>query len=260
MKKTLSLLLAAIMMLSFACIAFAADSTPVTVTIANAGSLVLVNKTVAVTDIDDDKAITVNDVLYCAHEQNFEGGAAKGYKSGETQWGLSLQMLWGVDAKSCNSSYGYYVNDAAAWSLTDTVKANDSVYAFVYTDTETWKDQYVYFDKKTADIDAYSEVELTLSTVIFEYDEAGNSTQSVVPVEGAEIFVNGKGTGVKTGADGKAKVMIAKAGESVISASAPKDTVITPPACTVNAKFNLGNAISYYISYIINLIKGLFTK
>ena len=81
MKKTLSILLAAIMMLSFVCVAFAADSTNVTVTIANAGSLVLINKTVKVTDIDSDKAITVNDVLYCTHEQYYDGGAEKASRS-----------------------------------------------------------------------------------------------------------------------------------------------------------------------------------
>ncbi len=257
MKKTLSILLAAIMMLSFVCVAFAADSTNVTVTIANAGSLVLINKTVKVTDIDSDKAITVNDVLYCTHEQYYDGGAEKGYKAGETQWGLSLQKLWGVEN---GGSYGYYVNDKAAWSLTDTVKADDSVYAFVYSDLKEWKDQYVYFDKKTADVDAYSEIELTLSTVTFEYDAQGTSTAKAVPVEGAEILLNGKGTGVKTDAQGKASITVTKTGESLISASAPKDMVITPPACVVNAKFNLGNVISYYINYIISLIKGIFSR
>ena len=80
------------------------------------------------------------------------------------------------------------------------------------------------------------------------------------PVEGAEILVNGKGTGVKTDKNGKATVTVTAVGNCVISAASPDGSIITPPACSVNAKLNVVNIITYYFNYIINLIKGIFTK
>ena len=57
----------------------------------------LVQKEVTVTDIDEDGKLTINDALYIAHEENFEGGAEAGYKTATTEYGLTLKVLWGTD-------------------------------------------------------------------------------------------------------------------------------------------------------------------
>ena len=85
MKKFLSIALVLIMLLGiFSISAFAEDvddekSATVYVTVSNAGSLVLAQGAVTVTDIDNDGLLTVNDALYCAHEAKYDGGAEAGY-------------------------------------------------------------------------------------------------------------------------------------------------------------------------------------
>ena len=118
-------------------------SAKVLVSIAN-GTLVLAAEEITVTDVDNDGALTINDALYAAHEAKFDGGAAAGYGSASTEYGLSMTKLWGVEN---GGSYGYMVNNASAWSLADPVKTGDHVYAFVYTDTTGFSDSYSYFDK-----------------------------------------------------------------------------------------------------------------
>ncbi len=235
--------------------AFAGDGgTNVVVTISDKGDLVVVNQTVSVKDVDKDGSVTINDALYCAHEEFYNGGAEKGYKytvtTGEYA-GISMVMLWGDENKG---SLGYYLNDAMAWSLADPVKDGDYVYAFSYKDAPGFSDNYAFFDKKSADVDSFGELGLVLSKVGF--DASWNTV--TLPVEGAEILIDGKGTGVVTDKDGKATVTVTRVGSCVVSAASPDGSIITPPACSVNAKFNLVNIITYYFNYIVNLIKGFF--
>ena len=58
---------------------------------------------ITVADNDGDGALTINDALYAAHEKAFTGGAAAGYASVQSDWGLSLSKLWGI-AKSPGTS------------------------------------------------------------------------------------------------------------------------------------------------------------
>ena len=259
MKKALSLILALVMAFGVCTAAFAGGDggTNVTVTISDKGSLVVVNEIIGVTDADKDGSLTINDALILAHDKFYDGGAAKGYEytvtTGEYS-GISMLKLWGDSNKG---SLGYYVNDAMAWSLADPVKDGDYVYAFSYKDADNYSDNFAYFDKKEVEVETYSEVELTLNKIGF--DEQWNPV--AMPVEGAMILVDGKETGVVTDKDGKATVTVTAFGDCVISAKATAEgTIITPPACSVSAKLNIGNIISYYFNYIVNLIKGLFAK
>lgn len=256
MKKALSLILALVMALSVCTVAFAGGDggTNVTVTISDKGSLVVVNKTVSVTDADKDGSLTINDALILAHDKFYDGGSAKGYEYTVTTGqyaGISMVKLWGDTNKG---SLGYYVNDLMSMSLADPVKDGDYVYAFSHKDADTYSDNYAYFDKKEAEAETYSEVELTLSKIVFE-----NWDPVVMPAEGAMILIDGKETGVVTDKDGKATVTVTSFGDCVISAkSTAEGTILTPPACSVSAKLNIGNIISYYFNYIVNLIKGFF--
>lgn len=224
MKKFLALLMAAVM-LAVVPAAFAEDT--VFVTICN-GELVLPLCEVALTDADGDGALTINDALINAHDTAYEGGADAGYGASMSEYGLGMTILWGVEN---GGSYGYYVNDASAWSLTDPVKAGDHITAFVYTDLTTWSDTYSYFDTIAAVGEAGEQLTLTLNAVTF--DE--NYAPVVVTVAGADITVNGETVVGQTDENGQITLDVTEAGTYVVSAVA-NDAVLVPPVCVIVAE------------------------
>ena len=235
MKKLLTIVLALALVLALSVPALANDGFVVYVSIAN-GDLVLTREAVSVVDIDGDDTITINDALYCAHNCYFEGGAEAGYEATEGEWGLGLTKLWGVEN---GGSYGYYVNGVSAWSLTDPLQEKDHVYAFIYTDTETWSDAFSFFDQDWVETVPSVPVELTLSYAGF--DDDWNSV--TLPVEGAEILIDGEPTGVFTDAEGKATVFFNTPGKAVVSAKSESMTLV-PPVCVADVGTPAGGLIS----------------
>lgn len=227
MKKLFIAVIAlAVLFSSLSLTAFAEKekSADVFVTISDAsGKLVAVQEKVAVTDVDEDGYLTVRDALYAAHEARFEGGAAAGFGTKNTEYGLSLSKLWGIEN---GSGYGYYVNNNSCWSLADTVSDGDYVNAFIYS--ASMMDSYSYFDKNTLNATAGKEFTLTLSK--HGYDSDWNTI--VLPAENAVITVNGEKTDIKTDATGKATVSFPAAGTYVVSAVSGTETLV-PPACIV---------------------------
>lgn len=223
MKKGMVILLSLLLLVS--CFGFVASaeelSAAVTVTIADQGALKLIQQTVTVTDCDADNALTINDALYAAHEAKYEGGAAVGYATAQTQYGLSMVTLWG----NTSGNFGYYVNNASAWSLVDPVKDGDTVYAYVYTDGTTFSDMYTYFDAAAVATEAGKAVTLTLSGAGFDQ----NWSPIVVPVAGATITVDGKATEFVTDTEGKVTVTL-EAGVHTVSATSATQ-VLVPPVC-----------------------------
>lgn len=233
MKKIIAVLLSVLLVLSVGMLFVSADdaenSVDVHVTIVNEKSeFAVAYKTVTVTDIDNDSVLTVNDALYAAHEQFYEGGAAAGYGTETTKWGLSLMKLWGV---ANGGSYGYLVNNAFAWSLTDPVKADDYVVAFIYTDTKDFSDTYTYFDKQYIEgEDGSVSVELTMLKTGFDPEGAAYTA----PVAGAEITLDGTNFDSVTDQDGKVSFTLSspQGFEAVLSAEV-KDLRIVPPICVL---------------------------
>lgn len=226
MKKLIALLLVVLTVLSVSVLFAAAgeNDVKVTVTIAdNEGKLALAAKEVTVTDIDKDEKLTVNDALYAAHEQYYTGGAAAGYATGTTQYGLSLTKLWGI---ADGYNYGYMVNDASAWSMTDPVKEGDYVAAYCFTDNKTFADKYSYFTERKITAPASGEVTLTLKKNDFDKDW----NPVTLAVAGAQITVDGTPVGVFTDVNGQATVTLSGEGEHQISAVATNQ-VIVPPVC-----------------------------
>lgn len=224
MKKMLAVLLALMTVLSVSVLFASADETAeVYVTIADKdGKLAVAAEKVTVTDIDGDKALTINDTLYAAHEKFYEGGAAAGFGTELTEkYGLSLTKLWG---EANGGSYGYMVNNASAWSMTDPVKTDDYVAAYVFTDTKTFADKYAYFDKFKADVCAGFDLTLTKA----DYDAEWNPI--TVKIAGAEITVDGEPTGIFTDENGVASVSFKTDGKHIVSATAAGQ-VIVPPVC-----------------------------
>lgn len=251
MKRTLALILAALMLLcSMSTSVFAAsESATVCVSIADKGSLKVAQKEVTVTDIDSDGALTVNDALYAAHEAAYSGGADAGYSYyTHEDYGLSLGKLWG----DSSGNFGYCINNKSCWSLADAVKDGDYLNAFVYSDSKYYSDTYCFFDVYNVEADANTDIELTLSGA--GYDASWNPV--TVPIAGAEITVDGKATGVKTDANGKATIQIDGDGTYVISATSTSQTLV-PPACT--AEIDGGFSLASILSAVISFISGIIT-
>lgn len=229
MKKLLTVVMTTIMLIGcFNLTVFAEEgalSANVYVTIANKGSLEIIQEKVLVTDIDNDNALTIHDALYAAHEAKYEGGAEAGYGAFETpEWGLGLSKLWG----DTSGDFGYYVNNASAWSLAGTVKEGDYINAFVYSDGENYSDTYCYFDVNSFSTDAGEDISLVLKAN--GYDADNNWAPIVVPVPNATITVDGVNTSVKTDENGKATIQIADGGNHVISAVSDTQ-ILVPPVC-----------------------------
>ncbi|MBE6876552.1 MAG: hypothetical protein E7496_07490 [Ruminococcus sp.] len=208
-----------------------ADSAQVYVTIADKdGKLALVQEAVTVTDTDNDGILTVNDALFQAHEDFYEGGAEAGYASGQSQYGLSLEKLWGT---ANGGSFGYYVNDTASSGLADEIQDGDFLNAFVYTDLTAWSDAYCFFDSHVLDTELGETIELTLSRA--GYDESWNPV--TLPVENAVILIDGEPTEIGTDADGKFTLHFNLPGTYTISAMSETLTLV-PPVCvmTVNGE------------------------
>ncbi len=230
MKKLFGILLVLALLtglLATAALAAPAEGT-VYVTIALGGEIVtgadgakVANAPVKVTDLDGDGVFTVDEVLTAAHEACYPGGAAAGYASSETDWGLAIDMLWG----DTSYAFGYYVNDAMAWGLSDPVEDGGSVKAYVFADSEFYSDVYSYFDKASAE---GSSVTLTLYAGTF--DENWNVV--FAPAAGAELTVDGVRTGVVTDAEGKATVTFDKPGSYLVSAVSD-ETIYVPAVCCV---------------------------
>ena len=224
MKKLFTLVLAALMLLSVCAVASAEETVTVYVTISAMGAPVTIAEPIVLTDIDGDSTLTVNDALYLIHEEGFEGGAAEGYASANSDYGLMITKLWGIEN---GGSYGYYVNDAMAYSLTDPLNDGDRLNAFTYSDLETWSDTYAYFDKAFVEAAAGDEITLTLCMV--GWDE--NYMPVSIPLAGAVITFDGVATEYVTGEDGSVTFTLP---ESASYISAVSETVnLVPPICTV---------------------------
>ncbi len=191
------------------------------------GDVKLAQTAVKVADIDEDGALTINDALYLAHEAEFKGGAAAGYGSANSTWGLSLTKLWGVEN---GGSYGYYVNNVSAMGLADPIKNGDYINAFVYTDTVGFSDKYTFFDVYT--VEDYNGKDVTLTLSGAGYDANWNPV--TVQIADATVTVDGKKTTYKTDANGKVTLKVDKKGSHVISAVSDTETLV-PAVCVISA-------------------------
>lgn len=135
------------------------------VTIADKGKVVVANNEITVTDLDASGDFNVDEVLYAAHKSKYTDGAAAGYASAMGNYGLYITKLWGNES----GNYGYWLNDASCWSLADTVKAEDSLVAFVYQNTEVW-DSYAKFANDTYTIAAEVAGPVTLQKAGYDSD------------------------------------------------------------------------------------------
>ena len=223
MKRILSLLLTALLLVSLTASAEAAPTVYVSIS-DDTGALVLTYAPVMVTDADGDGQLTICDALMLAHAAHHPEGAAA-FLAEQSEWGLSMYKLWGVEN---GGSYGYCLNDASAWSLVDPVKDGDHVKAYAYTDLTAFSDTYAYFSAPVAAAAVNAEVALTLNAS--GYDADWNPV--VLPVAGAALTVNGEKTEFVTDENGNAMLTLAEAGVYTVSAVSETMTLV-PPVCIV---------------------------
>jgi len=195
------------------------------VSVSNKGTLVLAHEKILAIDKNEDGKTDIDEVLSAAHEAKYEGGAEAGYVSYmHEQFGMSLGTLWG----DTSGAFGYYKNDASAWSLLDEVLEGDHVYAYVYADATYYSDSYAFFDVTTASVAENGEIELTLNGA--GYDESWNPV--TLPVAGATVTIDGIETDYVTDAEGKVTIYLEEAGVFVISAKSATATLV-PPVCVI---------------------------
>lgn len=243
-KRFMGLLLTLCMLFSLAPMSVFADTTDsitVNVTIAKDGQFVTgTNETkiaqtpIAVTDINQNGGFDIDDVLYAAHEMYYNGGAENGYASASTEYGLSLTKLWGDES----GAFGYYKDNKSPMSLADTVSDGESIYAFVYKDSESWSDTYTYFEASTATVKKGQSLSVKLNKL--GYDE--NWISVVLPVSDATITIDGNLTEYKTNAEGIAEIKFEDIGSYTLSAITDYNS--TPPVSIVNVTESDGEEIA----------------
>lgn len=192
----------------------AADAT-VHMTISVAGVLAdakdgtaMAQRDVTVKDLNSDGILTYDEALSAAHDEYYEGGAAAGYASADSQYGLSLTKLWG----DTSGYFGYWDNDRSCNNLSDEVKADDYLTAFVYKDQSAWSDSYTRFVQKEYQATVGKAVTVSVekasydenyNTVFAAYDDAGLTAYDseykplaadAYSVDGSNVTFNQAGT------------------------------------------------------------------
>lgn len=206
------------------------------VTIADKGNVVMFQQKIAVVDVNHNGIFDVDDALYAAHEAAYEGGAAAGYSSYESQWGLSIGMLWG-DTSYC---YGYWLNNASCWSLEDVVAEGNHLVAFVYSDATGWSDSYSKFEQ--FNYTATATEGLTVKLEKAGYDENWNTVFSAhagatVTVYDSEGKALTEGYTVTDNGDGTYTITVDAEGSYYVVATS-SDPIMVPAVCelTVSKK------------------------
>lgn len=225
MKKTISLLAALLLVLTVAVLPVVAEgeeAITVYVNLSNAGELVIAHEAIAVTDVDGDGTLTIQDVMILAHDAKFEGGAAEGFAAVDSDYGPMITKMWGVEN---GGSYGYYLNNNMAYSLLDPVAEGDCLTAYVFADTATFSDVYTYFEVSEVQGMVGEELTLTLYQVGFDANYAPVSS----PLSGVSITVDGAEVAV-TDENGVAAFAPAAEGTFVLSATSAELTLV-PPVC-----------------------------
>ena len=231
-KKAIAVLLLVAMLFSIMPTAVFAESnletTTAYVTIVDKGEIVVAHEAVTVTT----GSAIIDDFLCKVHESH-----GKTYATTMGQYGLSLTTLWG----NSSGGFGYWVNDASAWDLSDAVTDNSHIVAWIYQDQNYWSDSYSCFnlDKyiiKDSAWGAYLELELNKAG----YDSNGNAIFSAV--ENAKIIIDGISTSYITDKNGKVGITFPVLPEGtsaqihIVSVEPLEESIIVPPICEVVVK------------------------
>ncbi len=219
LKVLISVAVIAAILGSLLCCFAASEEKYAYVNISDGKSVVAAMEKVPYADKDNDGKWTVNDVLIAVHESKCKDG----YATVTSDYGPMITKLWGVEN---GGSYGYYLNNAMAMSLTDEIKSGDVLYAYVYADAAGYSDAYSFFDKASFENEGGNKVTLKLSYVS-GFDESYAPVISAL--EGATVIVDGKKAEVKTAADGSAEITLPK--KTAVITAEKEGLTLVPPVC-----------------------------
>ncbi|MCR4796032.1 MAG: hypothetical protein K5898_12870 [Ruminococcus sp.] len=103
-------------------------------------NIILADESIYVKDLNNDGAIWGDEMLYCAHEQHYSGGAALGYNVIVGQDGKrDVEKLWG---KKCNNAWSGYqasFNDLL-FGIYSRLYEGDKITVFIYKDKNELSD------------------------------------------------------------------------------------------------------------------------
>ena len=210
-------------------------------------------KSVDVTDFDEDGALTVLDALYAAHEKYFKGGAEAGFAYTVSDYGPFVTKILGIDN---GGNFYFYLNNKSVSGLKDAITDGDYVNGYTITDTVTWSDKYTFFNKH---ITAVKEGK-NLKLILYYADFDSNYQQVDKPLANARILINGKETDYVTNSKGVVKIKFDKANSYYVSAVS-EDLLIAPPALLVSVTPEVGETIKVGgITYTVTKVGKLSGK
>lgn len=181
------------------------------------GETALAYQELPLSDADGDGMLTVHDALLLAHDGYFDGGAASGFASEETEEGRIASMFWGEDG----GHIGIYVNHMPVADLLVPLQEGDLLDVFARVTPEDGL--YCYFDVPHASVGGGEALTLTL---------AAADSGEAAPIAGAVICIDGKDTAFTTDAEGKVTLQFDGSGSCIVSAR--KDgAALLPPVCAV---------------------------
>ena len=197
----------------------------------------VLDEDITVKDTNNDGKLTIEDALYTAHEQFYPGGAAAGY-SDELIWGkpcsggysLINPDEYPLEARPYNDRIEIRDGDSFDWSMQC---YNTDSYAFCM---ETCGE---FFDGEPVE----QGTKINFSGIHFTMTDLGTE-----PVEGIELLIDGKKTGIKTDAEGRAAFTLDELGHHTISGDLSKyDTVynlkynfyVVPTGCAARIHLSL---------------------
>ena len=223
------------------------------VTVSNAGSVVMAQEKIVVTDRNDNGFFDVDDALWAAHEAAYPGGAAEGYGSANGSYGLYITTLWG----DTSGAFGYWLNNASCWSLADVVEDGDHLVAFVYQDGVTYSDAYTKFDSFI--YAATTDAAFTVTLEQAGYDESWNTVFTALA--GAELLafdaemkaVDSTGYAFTELGNGSYSVNFTETGSYYLIA-ASSDTLIVPAVCKVAVGANADKDAADTVTALIDAI------
>lgn len=129
----------------------------------------MISRTVTVTDINKDGKLTYEEALIAAHDAYYDDGAAAGFASEDSQYGLALKKLWG----DASGAFGYWDNEKSCFNLSDQVADGDELTAFVYKDQTGWSDAYTKFENSSYIISAKTPWTPSLEKAVYSSEAGG---------------------------------------------------------------------------------------
>lgn len=179
---------------------------------------------------------TIDGALIAVHDLLYSGGAAAGYETADSAWGLSITKLWGV---ANGGSYGYMIRRGGEvvmpMSLADKLQNGDHIDFLIYQNAYPDTEAYAFF-AETA-VSAVTNESFTVKLIAQDgYDASWNPV--FAPCAGAAILLDGVATAAVTDDNGEAQITVSAAGTHTVTAqkflTGGTGSAITATLCTVS--------------------------